>query len=124
MAHAEALRRADPESQMARQFGDDYRNSGLTPKQVAMLEFVEHLTFSPSTITNAFHNELREYGWMDADIVDMVHITALYSFMVRIADGLGVEMEAGRGWEPVAERLPFKDEITQKTFKNIVTLRD
>ena len=109
---------------MARQFGDDYRNSGLTSKQVAILGFVEHLTLSPSTITNAFHNELREYGWMDADIVDMVHITALYSFMVRIAEGLGVEMEAGRGWEPVAERLPFKDEITQKTFKNIVTLGD
>jgi hypothetical protein len=39
--------------------------------------------------------------------VDIVHITAHYNYMVRIADGLGVELDIGRGWEPMAEKLSF-----------------
>ena len=91
----------------------------LTDKQVAMLEFAEHLTLDPANITAAHHEELRSHGWRDADIVDMVHIVALYSYMVRVADGLGVELEPGRGWEDVEERLPFKDASTPKTFHTI-----
>lgn len=84
-----------------------------------MLEFAEHLTLDPANITAAHHDELRDHGWQDADIVDMVHIVALYSYMVRVADGLGVELEPGRGWEEVEERLPFKDATTPKDFRMI-----
>ena len=84
-----------------------------------MLEFAEHLTLDPANITAAHHDELRDEGWKDADIVDMVHIVALYSYMVRVADGLGVELEPGRGWEEVEERLPFKDDSTPKSFSAI-----
>ena len=84
-----------------------------------MLEFAEHLTLDPANITSAHHDELRDHGWKDADIVDMVHIVALYSYMVRVADGLGVELEPGRGWEEVEERLPFKDNTTPKHFSAI-----
>ena len=84
-----------------------------------MLEFAEHLTLDPANITAAHHDELRSQGWKDADIVDMVHIVALYSYMVRVADGLGVELEPGRGWETVEERLPFKDASTPKSFCSI-----
>ena len=31
-------------------------------------------------------------GWSDEDIVDIVHQTAMYNYMVHIADGLGVEL--------------------------------
>ena len=97
----------------------DYRNAGLTDKQVAMLEFAEHLTLDPANITASHHDELRGHGWRDKDIVDMVHIVALYSYMVRVADGLGVDLEPGRGWEAVAGRLPFKNASTPKTFRAI-----
>jgi hypothetical protein len=50
----------------------------------------------------------------------MVHVVALYNYMVRIADGLGVEMEAGREWEPVADKLPFAEGNRHKPFLNIV----
>jgi len=97
----------------------DYRNAGLTPKQVAMLEFAEHLTLSPATISEAHHQELRDQGWRDQDVIDIVHIVALYSYMVRLADGLGVDMETGRGWEPLAERLPFKGQTAARPFAAI-----
>ena len=86
-----------------------------------MLEFAEHLTLDPATISEANHQELRDNGWRDEDIVDIVHIVALYSYMVRIADGLGVEMEADRGWEPLAEGLPFKTQTTAKVFGTITS---
>lgn len=88
-----------------------------------MLEFAEHLTLDPANITAAHHDELRDNGWEDADIVDMVHVVALYSYMVRVADGLGVELEPGRGWESVEERLPFKDASTPKAFRAIEDAR-
>ncbi len=88
-----------------------------------MLEFAEHLTLDPANITAAHHDELRSEGWTDPDIVDMVHIVALYSYMVRVADGLGVELEPGRGWEQVAEKLPFKDHSTPKRFRTIEEAR-
>ena len=84
-----------------------------------MLEFAEHLTFDPANITASHHAELRDHGWRDEDIVDMVHIVALYSYMVRVADGLGVELEPGRGWEAVEERLPFKHASVPKPFRTI-----
>jgi uncharacterized protein YciW len=91
-------------------------------KQVAMLAFAEHLTLDPATITLDHHEELRSHGWQDADIVDMVHIVSLYSYMVRVADGLGVELEPGRGWEPLADRLPFKESSTPKEFRMIESI--
>ena len=84
-----------------------------------MLEFVEHLTLDPSTISEAHHDELRSHGWRDQDIVDIVHIVALFSYMVRVADGLGVDMETGRGWEDLLDKLPFRAQATHKPFGKI-----
>ena len=72
-----------------------------------MLEFAEYLTLEPASISKAHHQELGDHGWSEEDIVDMVHIVALYAYMNRIAHGLGVEMETDSGWEPLVERLPF-----------------
>jgi uncharacterized protein YciW len=72
-----------------------------------MLEFSEHLTIEPASISEEHHEALGDHGWKEEDIVDMVHIVALYAYMNRIAHGLGVEMEADSGWEPLMESLPF-----------------
>ena len=114
------LREEDPGSQLASQMGDNYRQAGLTNKQVGMLEFAEFLTVSPATVTENQVEGLRDLGWTDGDVVDIVHITALYNYMVRIADGLGIELEPGRGWEPLAERLSFQDETAPRSFGNML----
>ncbi len=75
---------------MAEQVGHGYREAGLTPKQVAMLEFAEFLTVSPSSVTREHVQELRNAGWTDEDVIDIVHITAYFNYMVRVADGLGI----------------------------------
>jgi len=84
-----------------------------------MLEFAEFFTVSPGNVTGEHIQELREAGWTDEDIIDIVHITALFNYMVRVADGLGIELQTGRGWEPLVEKLPFLDDTTPKSFAAI-----
>ena len=38
--------------------------------------------------------ELRDAGFSNAGILDIVHVTGYYSYVNRLADGLGVELEA------------------------------
>ena len=120
MAHAESLRAEHPDSQLAQQVVHDYRNAGLTQKQMAMLEFAEFLTLDPGNMKLEFVEELREVGWTDEDIVDIVHITAVFAYMVRVADGLGIEFDTDEGWEGLPDKLPFRDSSTSKAFGKIV----
>ena len=58
LAHAQALRGEDPESQLAEQLGENYHDAGLPPKQVAMLEFAEFLT--------TLHQRSQKTGWRNS----------------------------------------------------------
>ncbi len=84
-----------------------------------MLEFAEFLTVDPANVKEENVRLLRDVGWTDEDIIDIVHITALYNYMVRVADGLGVELETDRGWEPLAEKLHFRGDTAPKSFGKI-----
>ena len=39
--------------------------------------------------------KLRNGGWKDEDILDAVQIVALFNYFTRMADALGVELNAG-----------------------------
>jgi uncharacterized protein YciW len=64
----------------------------LTEAEYAMLEYVEKLTLTPSSITEADIQKLRDAGWTDRDILDIVHVCAYFNFRVRVVDGLGLEL--------------------------------
>ena len=104
---------------MARQLGLNYREAGLTEKQVTMLEFAEFLTVTPSGISQDHVDNLKEVGWSDEDVVDIVHIVALFNYLVRVADGLGVELPPNRGLERLTDQLSFRDDIVLKPFGDI-----
>ena len=84
-----------------------------------MLEFAEFLTTTPSGITQDWVDELRSVGWADADVIDIVHVIALFNYMCRVADGLGVDLQPDRGWEEQAPELSFHGETPPKVFSNI-----
>ena len=71
---------------------DDWRQMELTPAEFAMLEFAEKLTLAPSAMREADVQRLREVGWTDRDILDIVHVCAYFNFRVRVVDGLGLEL--------------------------------
>ncbi len=60
---------------------------------MAMLEFAELLTLQSANVVEEDIERLREVGFTDEDIVDIVHQVALFAYATRIADGLGVELE-------------------------------
>lgn len=57
-----------------------------------MCEYAEKLTINPSGMTEADVLNLREVGWTDRDILDIVHVCAYFNFRVRVVDGLGLEL--------------------------------
>ena len=72
---------------------EDFRSAGLDPKRLAMLEYAEKLTLTPSAVERSDVVALRVAGFRDADILAIAEVTAYYAYANRIADGLGVQVE-------------------------------
>ncbi|MCO5168692.1 MAG: peroxidase [Planctomycetes bacterium] len=66
-------------------------------RERAMLEHAVALTRSPAGVREADVQRLRSAGWSDAAVLDITLVTAYFNFVNRVADGLGVELEPGRG---------------------------
>jgi uncharacterized protein YciW len=64
----------------------------LTAAEVAMLDYAEKLTLTSSAMTEEDTQKLRDVGWTDRDILDIVHVCAYFNFRVRVVDGLGLEL--------------------------------
>jgi uncharacterized peroxidase-related enzyme len=59
-----------------------------------MLDYARQLTLAPASVTQADVDALRHKGFDDRAIHDICNVTAYYAYVNRIADGLGVELEA------------------------------
>ena len=59
-----------------------------------MLAYAIKLSLEPWNMEEADVQELRDAGISNAGILDIVHVTGYYSYVNRLADGLGVELEA------------------------------
>jgi uncharacterized protein YciW len=70
----------------------DYHSAGLDEKDVAMLEYGEKMTLSPSEISAKDAQRLRDAGWSDKEILDIAALTSYRNFITRMADALGVEL--------------------------------
>ncbi|MQG65977.1 MAG: hypothetical protein FI704_02740 [SAR202 cluster bacterium] len=75
----------------------DYGNAALDDETLAIVEYVEKLTKEPSEMTENDIQTLRKTGLSDDHILSVVMITAMFAFMNRLADGLGVEIEDEKG---------------------------
>ncbi|MFL5981396.1 MAG: hypothetical protein ACJ74R_06795 [Gaiellaceae bacterium] len=67
----------------------DWRTAPVDPKLRATLGFLEKLTLDPSSVTRADADAVRAAGVSDQAIVDAIHVCALFSMIVRLADSLG-----------------------------------
>ena len=62
-----------------------------------MVTFAVKLTKTPGAMTDTDVEALREAGFSDRDILDIVEVVGYYNYANRIADGLGIELET---WRP------------------------
>jgi uncharacterized peroxidase-related enzyme len=58
-----------------------------------MLDFAAKLTRTPAAVEAGDLDVLREHGFDDAAIHDIVQVTALFNYYDRLADGLGIDPE-------------------------------
>jgi uncharacterized peroxidase-related enzyme len=66
----------------------------VSDRERALLAYAEKLTLAPATVTADDVSALRTVGLDDLAIHDACAIVAYFAFVNRIADGLGVEIEA------------------------------
>ena len=59
-----------------------------------MLGYAVKLSLEPWNMQEADVQELRDVGFSNAGILDIVHVTGYYSYVNRLADGLGVDLES------------------------------
>lgn len=80
--------------ELVNQLKEDYTKANIDAKTRAMLEYAVRLTIKPSNITDEEINILRNHGCIDREILDVCQITSYFNFVNRMAEGLGVELEA------------------------------
>lgn len=61
-----------------------------------MLEYVSKLTLEPSCMTEHDVTRLRDVGFEDTQILEIVQLASWFNYMTRVADALGVEVESWR----------------------------
>jgi len=74
--------------------GQDYRQAPLASRDAAMLDYVVKLTRTPWSVAELDVAAVRTAGFTDAAILDIVLVAGYYAFVNRLAQGLGVPLEA------------------------------
>lgn len=78
----------------------DFRNAGLSPAEVAMMEYAEKLSLDSSTMTEADAAVLRDHGFTDREIVDITFAAGARNFYSRSLHALGIEPDIPPSLEP------------------------
>ncbi len=94
-SHEKDLRSAVAGDEHVRAIQDDYRTAGLTPREVALLDYAVKLTKNPRDVARGDLDSLRTAGYTDEQLVDAVQCIGYFNFINRVLDGLGVDPEPG-----------------------------
>lgn len=89
-SHAEFLRRASLDEELAAALRRDHREAKLDEKDRAMLDYTVRLTEQPARMTHADVQKLRAAGFDDVAVLQITLIAAYFNYINRIADALGV----------------------------------
>ena len=71
----------------------DYRTSGISEAEVAMMAFAEKVSTDSAGMTDADSRELRDHGFTDREIVDIALAAAARNYFSRAIQALGVEVD-------------------------------
>ncbi len=76
------------------QIATDYRDAALDVADKRMLDYAAKLTRTPWEMGEDDVIALRDAGFSDRAVLDIAQVVAYYAYVNRIADGLGVSLEA------------------------------
>ncbi len=94
MHHRRGLRRLLRDDELLARLEADHDSEGLGPRRRALLRYALKLTRTPDAMEPGDVEALRAVGYADADVLGIAEVVAYFAYVNRIADGLGVQLEA------------------------------
>jgi uncharacterized peroxidase-related enzyme len=95
---------------------DDIDTAPIAEKMKSVLRYARMLTETPDGVTKADAEAVLAAGWDETALYHAVAVTALFNFMNRLVEGLGIELDpayvkpasqrlAERGYRPLIDLL-------------------
>ena len=91
--HAKDLRAEVDDPELIRAIKEDWRTASVDGPTKALLAYAEKLSLTPGEMTSSDVDALRAQGFTDRDTTDAAHNIAFFSYINRMAEGLGVSIE-------------------------------
>ncbi|MED5582526.1 MAG: peroxidase-related enzyme, partial [Pseudomonadota bacterium] len=86
-AHGAAVRELSGNPILGEQLVMNYRTAELDARQRTMLDFTALLTSASYTVEEAHRQSLRDVGFSDRDIWDIINVAAFFNMTNRVASG-------------------------------------
>ena len=80
----------------------------------ALLAYSEKITFSSDQLTSDDLQRLRDVGYTEKQVLDIVLVTAYRHYITRIADGTGISVEEGRVEESIRQQYNYSHDGPRK----------
>ncbi len=84
-AHGAAVRQLSGKPELGEQMVMNWRSADLSPREAAMLAFAELVTVSSHRINEADRQSMRDSGFSDRDIWDIISVAAFFNMSNRVA---------------------------------------
>lgn len=94
MHHGAGLRRLTKDDTLADALASDLECAPISAADRAMLQYAAKLSCTPPRIVASDVDELKASGFSESAILDICQVASYYAFVNRLANGLGVELEA------------------------------
>lgn len=90
VSHGQSVRKLSGDPVLGELLVMNYRSARLSPRERAMLDFAARLTETPAKVQEADRQALRDTGFSDRDIWDIVAATGFYNMTNRMSTGVGM----------------------------------
>jgi uncharacterized peroxidase-related enzyme len=87
-SHGAVLRIRAKDEVLADTIAANYRAASLTPRQRAMLDLAVKITVDSAAVSDQDIADLRNHGFTDEDIMDIIQTAALFNYSNRVASAL------------------------------------
>jgi len=90
VSHGQSVRKLSKDPVLGELLVMNYRSARLSPRERAMLDFATKLTETPAKVQEADRQLLRDAGFSDRDIWDIVAATGFYNMTNRMSTGVSM----------------------------------
>ena len=91
LAHGSVMLQELFSTEQSTRIAQDYQTADLTPDEVAMMAYAEHVVYDATVATQAHIDTLHQHGFTDAEIFDITTTAAARCFFSKNLDALGTE---------------------------------